>query len=203
MIKVPGTTEGLPAIRELIADGISINITLLFSRRVYVKVAEAYLSGLEQYVAGGGDPGQCRERGKLFRQPYRQRGGKQLDEGSQAPTARARQARLTGLTGKVAIAGAKLAYQEYKRLFSGARWDRLAARAQAAAIAVGYHRPKNTDYSDVVYVEELIGPNTVNTMPPATVDAFRDHGKVRDGLEENVGDAEDVLAEPLNAANLH
>ena len=104
--------------------------------------------------------------------------------------------RLAALKGKVAIANAKLAYQEYKRLFSGARWDKLAAKgAKPQRLLWASTGTKNKDYSDVLYVEELIGPNTVNTVPPATLDAFRDHGKPRDSLEENVEDAKHVLAE--------
>ena len=196
MIKVPATPQGLPAIQHLIAEGISINITLLFSQKVYVKVAEAYLSGLEKYVAGGGDPSHVASVASFFVSRIDSAVDKQLDERIAKANDPSEKERLAALKGKVAIANAKLAYQEYKRLFSGARWDRLAARgARPQRLLWASTGTKNKDYRDVLYVEELIGPNTVNTVPPATLDAFRDHGRLRDSLEENVEDARRVLAE--------
>jgi transaldolase/glucose-6-phosphate isomerase len=196
MVKVPATPEGLPAIQYLIGEGISINITLLFSQKVYLQVAEAYLAGLEKYVAGGGDASHVASVASFFVSRIDSAVDKQLDEKIARANDPTEKERLAALKGKVAIANAKLAYQEYKRLFSGTRWDRLAAKgARPQRLLWASTGTKNKDYSDVLYVEELIGPNTVNTMPPATLDAFRDHGKVRDSLEENIEDARRVLAE--------
>src|ERR1700753_321691 len=196
MVKVPATPEGLPAIQHLIGEGISINITLLFSQKVYVQVAEAYLAGLEKYVAGGGDPSHVASVASFFVSRIDSAVDKQLDEKIAKANDPTEQARLSALKGKVAIANAKLAYQEYKKLFSGPRWDKLAAKgAKPQRLLWASTGTKNKDYSDVLYVAELIGPNTVNTMPPATLEAFRDHGQPRDSLEENVEEARHVLAE--------
>src|SRR5476649_1799179 len=196
MVKVPATPEGLPAIRHLIGEGISINITLLFSQKVYVQVAEAYLAGLEKYVGGGGDPSHVASVASFFVSRIDSAVDKELDEKIARANDPSEKQRLTALKGKVAIANAKLAYQDYKRLFSGARWERLAAKgARPQRLLWASTGTKNKDYSDVLYVEELIGPNTINTVPPATLDAFRDHGTPRDSLEENVEDAKRVLSE--------
>jgi transaldolase/glucose-6-phosphate isomerase len=196
MVKVPATAPGLPAIQHLIGEGISINITLLFSQKVYVQVAEAYLAGLEKYVAKGGDPSHVASVASFFVSRIDSAVDKQLDEKIAKANDPTEKERLAALKGKVAIANAKLAYVEYKRLFSGARWDKLAAKgAKPQRLLWASTGTKNKDYSDVLYVEELIGPNTVNTVPPATLDAFRDHGKLRNSLEENVEDARHVLAE--------
>ncbi|WP_409192223.1 bifunctional transaldolase/phosoglucose isomerase [Bradyrhizobium sp. RDM4] len=196
MVKVPATPEGLPAIETLIGDGISINITLLFSKAVYLEVAEAYLAGLEKYVAGGGDPSHVASVASFFVSRIDSVVDKQLDEKIARANDPSEKERLAALKGKVAIANAKVAYQDYKRLFSGSRWDKLAAKgAKPQRMLWASTGTKNKDYSDVLYVEELIGPDTINTMPPATLDAFRDHGKPRDSLEENVDDARRVLEE--------
>lgn len=196
MVKVPATPEGLPAIEQLIGDGISINITLLFSRDVYLQVAEAYLAGLEKYVAGGGDPSHVASVASFFVSRIDSVVDKQLDEKIARANDPSEKKRLAALKGKVAIANAKIAYQDYKRLFSGPRWDKLAAKgAKPQRMLWASTGTKNKDYSDVLYVEELIGPDTINTMPPATLDAFRDHGRPRDSLEENIDDARRVLEE--------
>ncbi len=196
MVKVPATPEGLPAIEALIGDGISINITLLFSKAVYLEVAEAYLAGLEKYVAGGGDPSHVASVASFFVSRIDSMVDKQLDEKIARANDPSEKERLAVLKGKVAIANAKVAYQDYKRLFSGPRWDKLAAKgAKPQRMLWASTGTKNKDYRDVLYVEELIGPDTVNTVPPATLDAFRDHGKARDSLEENVDDARRVLEE--------
>src|ERR1035437_4050944 len=194
MVKVPATPEGLPAIRHLIGEGISINITLLFSQKVYVQVAEAYLAGLEKYVAKGGDPSHVASVASFFVSRIDSAVDKQLDDNIARANDPSEKERLAALKGKVAIANAKLAYQDYKRLFSGARWEKLAAKgAKPQRLLWASTGTKNKDYSDVLYVEELIGPNTINTVPPATLDAFRDHGKPRDSLEENIEEARAVL----------
>uniref|UniRef100_UPI000570D423 bifunctional transaldolase/phosoglucose isomerase n=1 Tax=Bradyrhizobium elkanii TaxID=29448 RepID=UPI000570D423 len=196
MVKVPATPEGLPAIEYLIGEGISINITLLFSQKVYRQVAEAYLKGLEKYVGKGGDPSHVASVASFFVSRIDTAVDKQLDEKIAKANDPHEKERLAALKGKVAIANAKLAYQDYKHLFAGNRWDKLTAKgAKPQRLLWASTGTKNKDYSDVLYVEELIGPDTVNTVPPATLDAFRDHGKVRDSLEENVEDARHVLEE--------
>ncbi|MDO8397128.1 MAG: bifunctional transaldolase/phosoglucose isomerase [Bradyrhizobium sp.] len=196
MVKVPATPEGLPAIQHLIGKGISINITLLFSQKVYVQVAEAYLAGLEKLVKSGGDPSRVASVASFFVSRIDSAVDKELDEKIARANDPTEKARLGALKGKVAIANAKMAYQDYKRLFSGARWDKLAAKgAKPQRLLWASTGTKNKDYSDVLYVEELIGPNTINTVPPATLDAFRDHGTPRDSLEENIEDARRVLSE--------
>ena len=196
MVKVPATPEGLPAIEHLIGEGISINITLLFSQDVYREVAEAYIAGLEKYVAKGGDPAPVASVASFFVSRIDTAVDKQLDDKIARANDPSEKERLSALKGKVAIANAKLAYQDYKRLFSGPRWEKLAAKgAKPQRLLWASTGTKNKDYRDVLYVEELIGPNTVNTVPPATLDAFRDHGEVRDSLEENIEDARRVLEE--------
>jgi transaldolase/glucose-6-phosphate isomerase len=195
MVKVPATPQGLPAIEQLIGQGISINITLLFSQKVYVQVAEAYLAGLEKYIAGGGDPSHVASVASFFVSRIDSAVDKQLDEKIAKANDPTEKARLQALKGKVAIANAKMAYQDYKKLFSGPRWQKLEAKgAKPQRLLWASTGTKNKEYSDVLYVEELIGKNTVNTVPPATLDAFRDHGKVRDSLEENIENARGVLA---------
>jgi transaldolase/glucose-6-phosphate isomerase len=194
MIKVPATREGLPAIKQLISKGISVNITLLFSQKVYVQVAEAYLAGLEACIASGGDPSHVGSVASFFVSRIDSAVDKELDDKIAKANDPAEKARLEKLKGKVAIANAKLAYQDYKRLFSGDRWAKLeACGAKPQRLLWASTGTKNKAYSDVLYIEELIGPDTVNTVPPATLDAFRDHGRPRDSLEENIDDARAVL----------
>jgi transaldolase/glucose-6-phosphate isomerase len=196
MIKVPATPEGLPAIEQLTGEGLSINITLLFSQKVYRDVAEAYLSGLETYVAAGGDPSHVASVASFFVSRIDTMVDKQLDEKIARANDPSEKERLAALKGKVAIANAKLAYQDYKRLFAGPRWAKLAAKgAKPQRLLWASTGTKNKEYSDVLYVEELIGPGTINTMPPATLEAFRDHGRLRDTLEENIDEARRVLEE--------
>ncbi|MCW5701686.1 MAG: bifunctional transaldolase/phosoglucose isomerase [Bradyrhizobium sp.] len=196
MVKVPATGEGLPAIEALIAEGISINVTLLFSQEVYRAVAEAYLAGLERLVAKGGDPSRVASVASFFVSRIDTSVDKELDEKIARANDPSEKGRLAALKGKVAIANAKMAYQDYKNLFAGARWEKLAVKgAKPQRLLWASTGTKNKDYSDVLYVEELIGPNTINTVPPPTLDAFRDHGKLRDSLEENVEDARRVLEE--------
>jgi transaldolase / glucose-6-phosphate isomerase len=194
MIKVPGTPAGLPAIRQLLGDGININITLLFSQNVYEEVVEAYLAGLERFVAGGGDASRLASVASFFVSRIDSAVDKLIEQRLKEASGETRDI-LEGLRGKVAIANAKLAYQRYKRRFSGARWEALRAKgASVQRLLWASTGTKNPTYSDVLYVEELIGPDTVNTMPPATMDAFRDHGKPRASLEANVDEAERVMA---------
>ncbi|RVU14782.1 bifunctional transaldolase/phosoglucose isomerase [Methylobacterium oryzihabitans] len=197
MVKVPATPEGLSAIRDLTAEGVNVNITLLFAQDAYEAVANAYIEGLERFAASGGDVGRVASVASFFISRIDAAVDKLLDQRIAQGGDRAA---LEGLKGKVAIANAKLAYQRYKRLFAGLRWDALAAKgAQKQRLLWASTGTKNKAYSDVLYVEELIGPDTVNTMPPATMDAFRDHGTVRASLEEDVGGAERVLADLARA----
>ncbi|GIX28646.1 MAG: hypothetical protein KatS3mg123_2527 [Burkholderiales bacterium] len=194
MLKVPATPAGLPAIETLIAEGINVNVTLLFSRAVYEKVAQAYMAGLEKRLAAGFSLDSIASVASFFVSRIDTAVDGLLDERLEAGVSDAERARLEGLRGRVAIANAKLAYQSYKALIASERWRRLAARgARTQRLLWGSTSTKNPAYRDVVYVEELIGPDTVNTMPPATIDAFRDHGRPRASLEEGVEEARRVL----------
>jgi transaldolase / glucose-6-phosphate isomerase len=196
MIKVPATQEGLPAIRDLIAGGINVNITLLFAQAVYEQVVEAYLSGLEALAAKKGAVSKIASVASFFVSRIDTAVDKLLDEKIAEANDPDEKARLTALKGKVAVANAKLAYQRYKRLFGGERWKSLAARgARPQRLLWASTGTKNKAYSDVLYVDELIGPDTVNTMPAATMDAFRDHGTPQDTIEKNVANAQRVLGD--------
>jgi transaldolase/glucose-6-phosphate isomerase len=195
MIKVPATKPGLPAIRQLIGEGINVNITLLFSQQVYEEVVEAYLAGVEHLVAQGGDPSKIASVASFFVSRIDQSVDKLIDECLRQTNDADKRADLTGLRGKIAIANAKLAYQRYKRLFAGARWEKLRAEgARVQRLLWASTGTKNPAYSDVLYIEGLIAPETISTMPPATMDAFRDHGRVQPTLEENIEQARQVMA---------
>jgi transaldolase / glucose-6-phosphate isomerase len=194
MVKVPATKPGLPAIRTLIGEGINVNITLLFSQKVYAEVAEAYISGIEDFVAKGGDPHKVASVASFFVSRIDTLADEAIDQRIAATSDPEAKQRLAALKGKVAIANAKLAYQLYKRIFTDERWQRLAQLgAQTQRLLWASTGTKNPAYSDVLYIEELIGPDTVNTMPPATMDAFRDHGRPRASLEEDVAAAKGVM----------
>jgi transaldolase/glucose-6-phosphate isomerase len=195
LVKVPGTGPGLPAMRTLIGEGININVTLLFSQEVYEQVVDAYLSGVEHLIANRGNAHRIASVASFFVSRIDNLVDKQIEQrvaGVNDPELRAE---LEGLRGKVAVANAKLAYQRYKRLFSGPHWERLVAQgARPQRLLWASTSTKNPAYRDVLYVEELIGRDTVNTMPPVTMDAFRDHGHPRASLEEGVAEAERVMA---------
>jgi len=194
MIKVPGTAEGLPAIRQLIGEGININVTLLFAQEVYEKVAEAYIAGLEDLAARGGTLQKMAGVASFFISRIDTLIDSMLNERLKATGDASQQALFKSLRGKVAIANGKLTYRSYQRIFSGPRWQALAAKgAQTQRVLWASTSTKNPDYRDVIYVEELIGRDTVNTMPPATVDAFRDHGLLRNSLTEDVPGAQKVM----------
>jgi transaldolase / glucose-6-phosphate isomerase len=200
MIKVPATPEGLPAIRDLIAEGINVNITLLFAQQVYERVVEAYLAGLEALAAKGGDVSRIASVASFFVSRIDTAVDNLLDEKIARANDPDEKGRLNALKGKIAIANAKLAYQRYLRLFAGARWQALKANgAKPQRLLWASTGTKNKAYSDVLYVEELIGPDTVNTMPVATLDAFRDHGRPRDSLREDAEGAQHLLAELARA----
>ena len=194
MIKVPGTAEGIPAIRQLISEGININVTLLFAQEVYEKVAESYIAGLEDLAKNGGHLNQMAGVASFFISRIDTLIDSLLNDRIKQTSEATKQALLKSLLGKVAIANGKLTYQRYERIFSGPRWQALAGRgAQTQRVLWASTSTKNPAYRDVLYVEELIGPDTVNTMPPATIDAFRDHGRLRKSLTEDVPGAQKVM----------
>ena len=193
MIKVPATPEGVPAIRALIAEGINVNVTLLFARSAYEAVAHAFVEGLEARLAAGKPLGHVASVASFFVSRIDTLVDSWITEKLKSATG-AEKASLEGLLGKVAIANAKLAYQSYKGIFAGPRWEALAAKgAQTQRVLWASTGTKNPHYRDVLYVEELIGPDTVNTLPPETLNAFRDHGRLRPSLEEGITEAMDVL----------
>jgi len=194
MIKVPATAEGLPAIEELTAAGININITLIFSQSVYERVMNAYISGLEKRAAEGKPLDSVASVASFFVSRIDTAVDSLLEARMRQTTKEQEKAKLASLLGKVAIANAKLAYQKFKRTFAGDRFQALqkkGARVQRPLWAST--GTKNPNYSDVLYIEALIGPDTVNTIPPATYLAFRDHGRVRQTLEEDLEDARRTL----------
>jgi len=194
MIKIPGTAEGLPAIRTAIGEGININVTLLFAQEVYVKVAEAYIAGLEDLAARGGNLKKEAGVASFFISRIDSLVDGLIDAKLKTATDSQQQALLKSLLGKVAIANGKLTYQRYQKIFSGPRWEALAAKgAQTQRVLWASTSTKNPAYRDVLYAEELIGPDTVDTMPPATIDAFRDHGRVRNSLTEDVPAAQKTM----------
>jgi len=194
MIKVPGTTEGLPAFQQLTAEGININVTLLFSQQVYEQIAEAYVAGLEQLAADGGDVSKMASVASFFISRIDSAMDKVVEAKLKTSKDPAEQAALNSVQGKVAIANGKLAYQSYLRIFGTDRWKKLAAKgAHTQRVLWASTSTKNPAYNDVMYIEGLIGPDTVNTIPPATLDAYRDHGHPRTTLTENIGDAKQVM----------
>ena len=195
MIKVPGTKEGLPAIRQLLEEGININITLLFAQSVYEQVAELFIAALEARAKKGQDISHIASVASFFVSRIDSLIDGQIDAKLKTETDASKRALLTSLQGKVAIANAKLTYRKYQELYSTPRWKALAAKgAQTQRLLWASTSTKNPKYRDVMYVEELIGPDTVDTIPPATFDAFRDHGRVRPSLTENVEEAAKVMA---------
>jgi transaldolase/glucose-6-phosphate isomerase len=199
MIKVPGTAEGIPAIRQLIGEGININVTLLFAQEVYEKVAEQYIAGLEDLAGRGGKLNKMASVASFFISRIDTLIDSLLNERLKTADS-SQEALLKSLLGKVAIANGKLTYQAYQRIFSGARWQALASKgAQTQRVLWASTSTKNPHYRDVIYIEELIGLDTVNTMPPATIDAFRDHGRLRNALTEDVAGAAKVMQDLARA----
>ncbi|MGB9285641.1 MAG: transaldolase, partial [Candidatus Sulfotelmatobacter sp.] len=202
MIKVPGTPEGLPAIRQLIGDGINVNVTLLFAQEVYEEVAEAYIAGLEDLAKRGGNLKKMAGVASFFISRIDTLVDSIIDDKLKATNDTKQQALLKNLKGKIAIANGKLTYQRYQRIFSGRRWEALGSKgAQTQRVLWASTSTKNPNYRDVIYIEELIGPDTVNTVPPATLDAFRDHGKPRQSLTEDLVGARKTMAD-LAAAGI-
>jgi transaldolase len=185
LIKIPATREGLPAIEETIAAGIPVNVTLIFSLERHRKVAEAYVRGVQRFVDGGGDPrGKLASVASFFVSRVDTEADRRLDE-------------IGGhdeLKGKLAIANAKLAYETYREVFMTPEWQALEAKGATKQRCLwASTSTKNKDYKDTIYVEELVGPDTVNTMPRETVEAFLDHGEVRESLTEDVDGARRTL----------
>ena len=195
MIKVPASIEGLPAIRQLTSEGINVNITLLFGIERYEAVAQAYMEGLATFVRKGGDPARVCSVASFFVSRIDTMVDGILEARLATATDAGLRAALTDLLGTVAIANARLAYQRYLALCRTAEWQRLAAKgAHPQRLLWASTSTKNPRYRDVRYVEELIGRDTVNTITPATLDAFRDHGRLRASLEEHIDDARARLA---------
>ncbi|HET9323541.1 MAG TPA: transaldolase [Gaiellaceae bacterium] len=186
-VKIPATEPGLPAIEEMIARGKNINVTLIFGLDRYAAVAEAYIRGLERLVEGGGDPKTVTSVASFFVSRVDTETDRRLEE-LDAPDE---------LKGRLGIANAKLAYRRFQEIFAGGRWDALAAAGASSQRPLwASTSTKNPAYRDVMYVEELIGPKTVNTMPRETIEAFQDHGEIRSvTLTEGVEEAERLLVE--------
>ena len=188
-VKIPATEPGLGAIEECIARGRSINVTLIFSLERHAAVAESYIRGLERLVESGGDPTGVASVASFFVSRVDTEADKRLDAAGHPE-----------LKGKLAVANAKLAYQRYKEIFSGERWERLEALGATKQWCLwASTSTKTPEYRDVLYVEELIGPETVNTMPLETIEAFQDHGVVADTLERDVEAARKVFEKVAKA----
>lgn len=200
MIKVPGTSDGRKAFEELIAAGINVNVTLLFARSAYAETLEAYLKGLERRAKAGGELSKVASVASFFVSRIDTAIDKELEAKAAAAKTPKEKAALEKLLGRAAIANAKLAYAHYEDVTSSRRWRELAKKgAQTQRVLWASTGTKNKRYSDVLYVEELIGKDTVNTAPPATIDAFRDHGKPRLSLTEGLLDAKKALREVESA----
>jgi transaldolase / glucose-6-phosphate isomerase len=194
MVKIPGTPEGLPAIRQMLEEGLNINITLLFAQSAYEKVAEAFLAALEARAAKGQDISHIASVASFFVSRIDTLVDSTIDQKLKAGADATQKTLLESLRGKIAIANARLTYKKYQELFGGPRWKALASKgAQTQRLLWASTSTKNPKYRDVLYVEELIGADTVDTIPPATFDAFRDHGKLRPSLTEDVDGARKTM----------
>jgi len=202
MIKIPATKEGIPAIRQALEEGININITLLFAQSAYEQVAEAYFAALEARVAKGQDVSHIASVASFFVSRIDTLVDSRIDEKLKTESDSGKKALLESLRGKVAIANARRTYAKYQEFVGGPRWKALAAKgAQTQRLLWASTSAKNPKYRDVLYVEELIGADTVDTIPPATFDAFRQHGKLRPSLTENVAGANKTMSD-LEAAGI-
>jgi len=196
MIKVPATPAGLPAIEELIASGLNVNVTLIFAVEVYKQVAEAYIRGLERRAQAGQPIDRIASVASFFVSRIDGAVDKQLEQLAGETGDPARQQKIERLMGKAAIANAKLAYESFETIFSGDRWQKLKQRgAKVQRPLWASTSTKNPKYRDTLYVEELIGPDTVNTIPMKTLEDFRNHGVVKATLQSGVEDAHRVFAE--------
>ena len=191
MIKIPGTPEGLPAVEAVIAEGINVNVTLLFSVNSYIDTAWAYISGLEKLAEAGGDVSKVASVASFFLSRIDSNIDARLDEKIKAG---GNGAKLIGLKGKIAIANAKIAYQHYKEIFGSERWQALSAKgASVQRLLWASTSTKNPEYSDVMYVDELVGADTVNTLPPNTIEACADHCDPANRIESDLEQAKDVI----------
>lgn len=196
MIKVPGTPEAVSAIRQLLSEGVNVNVTLLFSRAAYGRVAEAHLAALEDRAARGEDLSRVASVASFFVSRLDTLVDSLLEELCASSPVVEVQERAEALRGRVAIAHAKLAYQDWRSHTASPRWERLSARgARPQRLLWASTSTKNPHYRDVMYVEELIGLDTVDTVPPATFEAFRDHGRVRPTLVADVEAAQRTMSE--------
>ena len=192
MIKIPGTPEGLPAVEAVIAEGINVNVTLLFSVQSYIDTAWAYIKGLEKLAESGGDVSKVASVASFFLSRIDTNIDDRLDAKIKAG---GNGAKLISLKGKVAIANAKVAYQKYKEIFGGDRWQALAAKGAAVQrLLWASTSTKNPEYSDVMYVDELVGADTVNTLPPNTIEACADHCDPANRIESDIDQAQQILA---------
>ncbi|MCT7977788.1 transaldolase [Laspinema olomoucense] len=190
MVKIPGTSQGLEAVEKVIAEGINVNVTLLFSVDSYVETAWAYIRGLEARVQAGEDVSKISSVASFFISRIDVKIDEAIDEKLKHITELQEKARLEQIKGKVAIANAKIAYQKYKEIINSDRWQALAAKgANPQRLLWASTSSKNPNYSDVIYVDELIGPDTVNTLPPATIEACADHCDVASRIETDVDQA--------------
>jgi len=202
MIKIPATPQGLSAIRQALEDGININITLLFAQSAYEQVAEAYFAALEARAAKGQDISHIASVASFFVSRIDSLVDSTIDAKQKTETDSDKKALLESLRGKVAIANARRTYAKYQELIATPRWKALAAKgAQTQRLLWASTSTKNPKYRDVLYVEKLIGADTVDTIPPATFDAFRDHGKLRNSLMENVAGANKTMSD-MEAAGI-
>ena len=188
-VKIPATEPGLPAIEEMIARGRNINVTLIFGLGRHMEVAESYIRGLERLVEAGGDPAKVGSVASYFVSRVDTEADRRLDEAGHPE-----------LKGKLAVANAKLAYENYKEKFSGERWEALAAKGATPQWCLwASTSTKNPEYRDVLYIEELIGSDTVNTMPRETIEAFQDHGVVELTLEKDLDESRRVFEQIAEA----
>ncbi len=195
MIKIPGTPEGLPAVTQAIAEGINVNVTLLFSVQAYIDTAWAYIEGLEKRAAAGEDISKIASVASFFLSRIDVNIDDQLDAKIKSGVSEDVASKLIGLKGKVAIANAKIAYQHYLEIFSSDRWQALAAKgAKPQRLLWASTGTKNPDYSDVMYVDELVGADTVNTLPPDTIEACADHCDPANRITANVAQAKQIIA---------
>jgi len=195
MVKIPATPEGIPAIERMIAIGKSINITLIFSVDRYAQVAEAYLKGLEEFAAGGGDLRPVASVASFFVSRIDTEADRRIDAALAAEGDPERRRRLASLKGKIAVANAKLAFAKFRGIFSGPRWEALAKKgARVQRCLWASTSTKNKAYSDILYVQELIGGPTVNTMPIKTMDAYLDHGSPEETLTKDLDQARRDIA---------
>lgn len=206
MIKIPGTPEGLPAVEQAISEGINVNVTLLFSVESYVETAWAYIRGLEKRAAAGEDVSKIASVASFFLSRIDSNIDNRLDAKLEGVDDANKKAKLTALKGKIAIANAKVAYQKYLEIFGSERWQALAAKgAKVQRLLWASTSTKNPEYSDVMYVDELVGPDTVNTLPPNTIEACADHcdpaSRIETGVEEAYS-AIESLKDPDVSINL-